>query len=325
MRHLPTTDLFFLNACGQFVNRPLRRGPVKQLGASTFAVGDDTVLLIRRDRPDLMHHLRTAWRGRLIYLIDDDIEAALIDDSLPPGYRQRLTDFFHNDHQRLIERANTLVVSSDALATKFRWHKDIHVLHPVWHLPPADDRHFADALGGGPIRAAHLGSGSHVEGVAFLRPVIAALIAKHDRFEFSYVGQEPVLGELDRHPRVHRIRPRKWSNYRRWIARQRFHLGLYPLPATPFHEARSSNKLLEYGAVGAVGIHSDRWSATKLLGEAAIIAGDDPAMWISTLSALIDQPARIRDLMLAARPILSALNDPCRQRSFWAEILRVSL
>src|SRR5678815_6109424 len=82
MATLPTTHLYFLNSCADSVSSLFRRGPIRALGDNCFAAGE-TVLLVRQDRPNLMDRLRAFPPGRLVYLIDDDIQAASEDASLP--------------------------------------------------------------------------------------------------------------------------------------------------------------------------------------------------------------------------------------------------
>jgi hypothetical protein len=196
MATLPTTHLYFLNSCADSVSRLFRRGPVRRLGENFFAAGE-TVLLIRQDRPELMQRLRAAPPPRLVYLIDDDIEAAREDASLPEDYRSRLVRFHAEFHAELVARADTLVVTSDALLRKFSSHRDVRIVHPVWHLDPADDRHFDALAVGAPVHAMHLGTASHQAGLDFLKPVVAALLERFARFHFTYFGRNPggVTGE----------------------------------------------------------------------------------------------------------------------------------
>jgi hypothetical protein len=276
-------------------------------------------VLIRRDSDALMRRVREQ-AGQLIYLIDDDIEAACDSLDLPPHYRERLIRFHEDHHRALTERADTLIVTSQALKERFAWHRDVKLLHPVWHLPMANDSHFEEIERGGPIRAVHLGSGSHAAGLAFLEPVIGELLQRHPRLHFTYVGHRPALGALDRHPRVARIRPRSWRRYRMWIGRQRFHLGFYPVPDTPFDRARSHNKLLEYGVVGAVGAYSKSWPPAGHVDESAIIA-EGQHEWVEAISSALAAPEKLLSLAAAARPALDRLNNPATQRGFWSELL----
>jgi hypothetical protein len=324
MTTLPTTHLYFLNSCADSVSRLFRRGPIRRLGDNCFAAGE-TVLLIRQDRPDLMDRLRADRPGRLVYLVDDDIQAAGEDASLPQDYRSRLTRFHEEYHADLVARADTLVVTSDTLLQKFSSHRDVRIVHPVWHLDLADDHHFDALASGEAVQAMHLGTGSHQAGLDFLKPVIAALLERHERFHFTYVGHGPRMGALDAHPRVHRERPQSWRRYRRTLGRRRIHLGLYPLPDTPFNRARSRNKVLEHAIVGAVGVYSRSWLAADKLQGCAILAGENAADWIEALSPYLDEPQKLRPLAQAARQIFAALNDSKSQRQFWADVLGATL
>ncbi len=324
MARLPTTDLYFLNSCAGSVSGFFRRGPVRRLGDNCFAAGE-TVLLIRQDRPDLMDRLRAAPPRRLIYLIDDDIQAAREDATLPENYRSRLTRFHTEYHAELVARADTLVVTSDLLLQKFSLHHDVRIVHPVWHLDPADDRHFDALAGGAAVHAMHLGTASHQAGLDFLKPVVEALLERFDRFHFTYVGRDARLGALDGHPRVHRERPQSWRRYRKTLGRRRVHLGLYPLPDTPFNRARSRNKLLEHAIVGAVGVYSRSWPTAGELQGCAILTGPDAADWIAALSPYLEEPQRLRPLAQAARRVIGPLNDSTSQRRFWADVLGARL
>ena len=321
MSRIPTTDLYFLNSCGHKVGGWFRRRPIRWLGRNSFVTGN-TRLLIRRDTDTIMNAM-VKQEGRLVYLVDDDIEGAAASGSLPPDYRRRLLDFHERHHRALTRRADTLVVTSAVLRDLFAWHRDVRLVHPVWHLPMADASHFNDIEHGASIHAVHLGSGSHSDGITFLRPVLQELLERQKRLHFTYVSAADLLGALDRHPRVKRMAPRSWKSYSRWIKTQRFHIGLYPLPNTPFHRARSHNKLLEYGAVGAVGAYSSHWQPAHALRGGAILCGPEQRLWTDTLSDVLACPTDLAEMVTIARKALDQLNDPADQRRFWSSVLEV--
>ncbi len=324
MEFLPTTHLYFLNACQHAVRHLFRRGPIRRLGANCYEAGD-TILLIRRDAEALMDRLQQHPPKRLVYLIDDDIEAAREDLSLPPDYRDRLIRFHDRYHSDFVARAEILVVTSPALLRKFSTHRDARLLHPIWHREPADDSHFDSLDRGGPIHAIHLGTASHSAGLAFLKPVLEALLERHPRFHFTYIRRAPALGLLDAHPRIHRLRPQSWQRYRWSLPQKRFHLGLYPLPDTPFNRARSRNKLLEHGVVGAVGVYPCFWPTAMELDGGAILVGDTSDEWVAALSPYLHEPSRLRPLARTAHSILHEMNDPAAQRKFWGSVLSLPL
>jgi len=323
MGRIPTTDLYFVNSCGHKVARWLKPGPVKPIGANSFAIGD-TYLLIRRDTDRIMRDLLESPR-RLVYLVDDDIEGAATSPSLPEGYRKRLMEFHSRYHGALTRRADILVATSPVLLDRFAWHTDVRLLHPVWHLPMAGNRHFDGIEEAKPIRAVHLGSGSHSDGIAFLRPVLTQLIDRYEQLHFTYIGASPALGSLDDHARVQRMKPQSWRVHKRWLARQRFHLGLYPLPNTPFHRARSRNKILEYGIVGAVGVYPADWQPAQTMKNHALLCSPEQRHWTDTLSTVLSECRRIRALSECSGAVLDRLNDPANQRAFWSDVLKVDL
>jgi len=324
MAPLPTTHLYFLNSCGDAVSGFFRRGPVRRLGDNCYAAGE-TILLLRQDRRELMDRLRAAPPRRFVYLVDDDIEAAREDNSLPEDYRSRLMRFHAEYHEELVARADTLIVTSIPLLRRFSSHRDVRLLHPIWHLDLPDDRHFDALDSGAPLHAMHLGTASHQAGLAFLQPVVEILLERLVRFHFTYVGHEPRLGALDAHPRVHRSRPQSWQRYRRTIRQRRVHLGLYPLPDTPFNRARSRNKLLEHAVVGAVGVYSRSWPTAGELQGGAILAGNNVDDWIAALLPYLEEPQKLRTLAQEARRTLGPMNDAASQRRFWADVLGESV
>jgi hypothetical protein len=321
---VPTTHLYFLNSCGSSVSGLFRRGPIRVLGDNCFGAGE-TVLLVRQDRPEVMDRLLAAPPTRLVYLIDDDIESAREDASLPADYRSRLMRFHAQYHANFVARADTLVVTSEVLLRKFSSHRDVRIVHPVWHLELADDRHFDALARGEAVHAMHLGTASHQAGLEFLEPVMEPLLERFTRLHFTYVGRSPRFGALDAHPRVHRERPQSWRRYRRTLGKRRMHLGLYPLPDTPFNRARSRNKLLEHAIVGAVGVYSRSWPTAGELQGSAILAGPGAADWIAALSPYLEEPQSLRPLAQAARRVLGPMNDPASQRRFWADVLGARL
>jgi len=315
--HHPTTDLYFWNSCSVWAHRWWRRGAIRPFGENSFRCGT-TLVLLRRDVPEIMQ-AATAWSGRLIYVIDDDIDAAAQAPSLPDGYRQRLTQFAQTHYDGLLRRADIVVASSDALAQRLaadsRIKGDIVRLDPYWDLPPADQSHFRDASRRFDI--SHLGSASHSGGLRGIAPTISKLIDEAVHLHFSYVGARGLHPALEGHARIHRISPMGWPRYRRWLARRRFHLALYPLEDSRFDRARSTNKLLEHAIVGAAGIYPFDWSPAAIVGDGAMTAPADPTQWEGVLrEAIADPPALARRARMAAQA-LAPYQDPTMQRQFW--------
>jgi hypothetical protein len=313
---LPSTDLFFLNACGHRVTPGWGRGVIMARGSNCFVHGD-AMLLVRRDTPEVMR-AALAWPGRLAYVVDDDIAGAAHSPGLPDGYRQRLAEFNQSFHQALIRRADLLLAASDALAERFAGNANVLRIDPCWTMPFADERHFAELGAGGELRLSHLGSGSHSGGLAAIAPAVTALLGSDPATSFTYFAAESVTAALEAHPRAYRLHPKAWPGYRRWLAAARFHLALYPLTASRFDRARSNNKLFEHAIVGAVGIYPRDWPAIDAAA-GSILAPSDPGDWAEALAAATARRSELAGLAAAAALSLSRRNTMATQRALWSD------
>lgn len=309
----PTADLYFRNACGDFLD-----GPVRQLGPTVF-VSDAACLVMR-------HAMRAGplpERRRLIYLIDDDVDAGTRDAQLPFLYRQKLRLVEQPAGRHLVPRADIAVVSSEALARVHAGKMRTHVLRPHWSEPFVDLAHF-DALDGeNPvIDVAYLGSSVHRGDLEFLYPVLACLLTRHPNLRVHVPERHTLPHGFDRHPRVLRIPGVGWTAYREGLRNRRFHIALYPLLDTPFNRARSINKLIEHAVVGAAPVYSAGWAEIAAPPDAlsAIRVPNTTHAWAEAVSALIRSPRRGRLIAERSQRLAMALNDPAPQRRLWKDL-----
>ncbi|WP_417457992.1 hypothetical protein [Kordiimonas sp.] len=317
---IPTTDLYFLNACAGLISKPWKGGPVERIGANTFRSGEK-YLVVRRDRESvikrvLAHHQRGA---EIIYLIDDDL-TAIEDETLPTGYRARLKTLKDGIYSTMLERAAHVVTSSPIIAEKLKTEAKIHSLSPVWSGAPNADARPANL--GGVTDIVHLGTGSHGAGFEFLRPVISTVLKRFPNVHFHYFGNEPLMGPLEDHPHVHRRKAKTWAGYKRAMPSFRFHLGLYPLIDTPFNAARSVNKILEYTLAGCPAMYSASWGKAHGLidGDNAFLAGDSAAEWQTRLIKILSAPEQMAKVYGGAKRYFEEKNDVAAQQAFWQEI-----
>jgi hypothetical protein len=233
MTRQPTTDLYFVNAMAP--DCPLVAegcaSPIRRRGENSFIMGD---FAVRRDTPYIMREA-LAWSGHLAYVIDDDVAAGMA-WACPPPYRARLADFDKRFHRDLLARADKVLAASDALVEALtaseqaarRLGPRLARIDPVWRqpwptppisrvwprAPPCAWCNWARAAmaRAGRWRARDAG----YSGPAPQRQLHLFLAAQLD-------------GRLEKHPRARRLEPMTWREYQRWMARQRFHLALYPL------------------------------------------------------------------------------------------------
>lgn len=306
----PTADLYFRNACADFLD-----GPVRQLAPTVF-VSERACLVMR-------HAMRAGAlpeRRRLIYMIDDDVDAGTRDLSLPFLYRQKLRMVEQPAERRLARSAGVAVVASQALAKVYEPVMETHVLRPYWSEPLAALDHF-DALDSpeAPVDLAYLGSVVHKSDLEFLLPVLACLLSRHPNLRVHIPERHSLPHGFDQHPRVLRIPGLGWTAYRDGLHDRRFHIALYPLLDTPFNRARSLNKLIEHAVVGAAPIYSADWaeSVRETQGISAIRVPNRLHAWAEAASALIRAPHRAREVARGAQRLAARLNDPGPQRRLW--------
>lgn len=314
----PTADLYFLNACGSMIG-----AGVERLGATVFASHAACLVM----RHDLCAGAPLSRAGRrLIYFIDDAVEEGARDRSLPYLYRQKLRLVECAAERRVGRRAAVVVVSSPALARRFAGRPHTHVLHPYWSEPFADLSHFdADGSRTPWIEIAYLGSAVHRADLEFLWPVIAPVLGAHPRVRFHLSERHRVPLALGGHPRIRFIPARSWSIYRAALRGRHFHVALYPLLDTPFNRARSVNKLIEHGLVGAAPLYSRSWPEARRAAAvgAGLLLENSAQDWRAAIEALLARPAEARQLAARASALARAMNRPDEQQRLWARLLEV--
>ncbi len=322
---IPTTDLYFLNACRHWIRtRPTSLAPLRQLGVNTF-VSDAQIVVCRYDTPGLVRRALDDSRRRLIYVIDDDLWAAEDDATLPDRYRRRLIKLREGQHRALVDRADTIVVSSSRLAERYTAQKRVVALDPHWSDPFADASHFETLDARSVIRVGYLGTASHAADRAFAATVIENLLSTDDRVIGTMVGTANVSSTLLRHKRFQILQPSSWPRYRARIQRIRLHIALYPLMCTPFNRCRSRNKQIEHAVVGGVGIYSPQWDFAEQIkmDGAGLVVDICPNTWVETVQRAIASPKRLKQIQNTARTVAMRVNDPARQHQFWLSSLNV--
>jgi hypothetical protein len=322
---LPTTDLYFLGSCHEWIRHWWRDGPIERIGANSFR-SKNSFLLIRRDKPRLMERA-ISWLGPLVYLIDDDIAGAAESRNLPIPYKARLAEFSDSYYDRLLRRADIIVTSSNVLAAKLRADSRVRAeiahLDPFWNLPFADQSHFPASLDG-MLDLVHLGTASHASGLVAITPAVIATLDRFPNTRFTFVGPIGSHPRLEAHVRVRRLDVMRWRRYRHWLPRQRFHLALYPLDRTPFDQARSANKVFEHAVVGAVGIYPRDWCFSKMVGRGAFLAPPDPAEWTEALFEAVERRSELIGMGETAATMLSDFHADAAQRHMWSKLLNLA-
>ncbi|MCY0096899.1 hypothetical protein [Hoeflea ulvae] len=326
-RTLPTTDLYFLNACRRWLgSRPFYPAPIRRVGANSFTCGD-SIIVSRRDSPAVVERLLRKSCGQFCYIIDDDLWALDDDTSLPVAYRQRLITLRDGQHRRLTERADTIIVSSSVLADVYRdrGHRVVQ-LDPFWSEALADGSHFDPLADGAPLEVGYLGSSSHASDRGFVLQVFEELAARDLNLRLTIIGTADVPAHLRKHPKLQILKHLPWPLYRKRLARQRFHVLLYPSLPTAFNKARSFNKLIEHAVAGGVGIYSDSWNFAQDIeaNKAGFLLENTVEHWADFLGAIDRTGLKASSNSTLAYTRELNLTSRSKQLEFWKKTLKLS-
>lgn len=262
---------------------------------------DEAFLIVVRyvDRRSMGEIERAAGRlAGLAWLIDDDIEAAIRDNTLPRHYRLGMAYFWLRYARRLMRHCAEIWVASDVLAERLAGAGRIHRIDPLPE-PFALPRE-RPAMEQGAPRIFYHGQKTHGAEHRWLRPVIAAIHERFPRVRFEIAGGRGVrslyrgLDRVDVHPLL------PWPDYLVRSLDARFDIGLAPLLPTPFNRARSWVKYLDIARFGAAGIFAAGAPYDRVVrhGENGLLcAAEEPHSWVEAITALLEDGGLRRRLI----------------------------
>lgn len=324
-RDLPTTSLYLQDSLGGenlwTAWESCRTGPF------SFRF-DDRLVLIRYatiEEVELARKIR-AEGGRVIYLIDDDLQAIVDESQLPEDYRGRINEFVSGAWQILKELIDEVVVSSESLAEKMRQDgfDAVTQLDPSWTIPPGKIPGPADHDRGAPLEIAWLCSRSHVADLESISVELTEFLSHHRDVKLTVIFGKNQPGWLKSLDQVENLKPLAWHDYRNWIQSRQFDVALYPLENTKVNQCRSINKFLEHAVVGAASIISSNAPFANRL-EAGDCLFAEPGEWRDGLEMLLADRSRVWDMANQARRHARILSDEARTRQvgFWKKRLPV--
>ena len=326
IRRLPTTDLYFAHVLPH-VERISGQAlpPVRQIARHCYKIGDVAVMSRYANRLELAF-VKSLKPRRLVYLIDDDLQAGISDTSLSQSFRARLKRLQVGAWPHIVSAATDIIVPNERLAESYYGRAQVHLMHPVWHLPPASGAHFPPVLTGEiPFRIAFLGTHSHLADLEHIADVLRSTLQAHPNVRLHMRLGDTYPKALQSLDNVISETSVGWRSYKAWIGEQRFHLALYPLRRTDFNAARSTNKLIEHSVVGAASLFSPAEPIAALVGPELreVFVKDQPEDWFARLETLIHNPLLAQTLSQRTAIKLNGLDLPGKAAAIWREILNI--
>lgn len=261
-------------------------------------VPGDWVVIVRSVSLPIWNHL-LSFRPRLsglAWFIDDDLSAGITDLSLPLRYRMRNWALRRKVERHILPHVAQVWVANQRLT---RCYPDAVLWSPTG-LPATP-----------PMRVIfYHGSASHGREILFLRRVIEALQRQRQDTVFELFGGTRTRKLFRGIPRVRVIHPVPWPDYLAITAPGDYTIGLAPLLAGPFNEARTWTKFLEITRLGAAGIYSDHPAFREgpiVDRENGFLLKDDPATWVSRILELLDDPVLMIHVVARARESVAGL------------------
>lgn len=237
---------------------------------------------------------------RLVYEMDDDL-LAINTLSNPLG-----TVLRQPTHRRVMvecmQTADMLTVSTEPLARSLSRFNDNVVVLPngvresIFDVPLSTRR---GTLNHGAVLLGWQGSSTHADDWDIVKETVADILTVEPYVLMRFLGT-PYGEGLP----LHRLSFRRWTtdleqHYRRVAA---FDIGLAPLTRSPFNDAKSGLKFIEYAALGVPAICSNVPAYADLVehGKTGFLAST-AQQWRKHLDALIHDPAMRVEIGNAAR------------------------
>ncbi|BBB25113.1 hypothetical protein [Amphritea japonica] len=182
----------------------------------------------------------------LIYFMDDDLFDAATHTGLSITYRWKLY-FNARIYMSWLKSQNaSLWLSTPLLADKYK----------AWQPKLLSAK--SPYIGSHKVKTVfYHGSSSHMGEIRWLLPVIRKVLEQDESLVFEVIGDKKIRQLFSSLPRVNVLHPMSWISYKAMISRPGRTIGLAPLLASRFNDARSFTKFYDITQAGAVGIYAD--------------------------------------------------------------------
>ncbi len=237
---------------------------------------------------------------RLVYDLDDDLLAIPPDHPEAALLSQRSTSV-----ARMLAEADSVTVSTQALAARLRTrHEAVHLVENG-----LDDRLWQAARPARPdgaLRILVMGTATHEADFRLVAGALARIKESFgERVEIEVCG----MTKDDLPAGIERIAPpsgrgQSYPGFVAWlVSRPGWHLGLAPLAASEFNDAKSAIKTFDYAALGLVVLASDvaAYRGSLADGPGGWLVANHEEAWFQAIARLVRDTALRTRLAAGAR------------------------
>lgn len=223
---------------------------------------------------------------RIIYFMDDDLFDLSSWKGLPFRYKKKIYFKAYRWKGWLIKNKADFIVSTDFLAEKYKY-LNPSIIHPYpifnsdYSLENNEDSEF--------LKVFYHGTASHRDEINWLYDIVRCILVENDRIIFEIIGDKKVYDKFRNLKRVIIVHPMKWETYKKFLFKEKRHIGLAPLLLNKFNLGRSYTKFFEIVASGAAGIYSKESIYGKIISEKeGFLLENKKEEWINIILKLAD-------------------------------------
>ncbi len=286
----------------------------------------------RRQAEALVRDVRRG-KARLVLHLDDDLWA------LPPERASDLPEGFQAVLDLWLTEADAVWVSTQTLADRLRDRASrVQVLQPALDeqlLIRRDWSTLPRPPGRGRIVLGYMGTATHDEDLALVIPALAEVAAQREgQVALEVVGgvarpeTREALAGLPMPVHFWQGYPVEYPAFLLWFTGHvRWDIALAPLAATPFNQAKSDVKFLDYAALGAAVVASREpvYGRTVHHRVTGWLVDNRTEAWVQALLHLIDHPEERIRLARDARAFLLRERTLDRRAGDWLRAIQAVL
>lgn len=286
----PTADIYLRTRLQTSCEGKVQYVDVNLASPRQLALGEGVLVIVVRFVP--RKWLRALYRKRdvlagVVYLMDDDIPAAMRATELPFSYALK-TAWRHATTRRSLARlCSEIWVSTPELARRYATSSP--KLYEPAYLPASQAANRNSSV------YFYHGTWAHRREIKWLVPVVSAVQARFPNAWFEIMGTDRVRRLFRGIPRVRVIHPMSWQDYLAYAGTVRYQVGLAPCLDTDFNRGRSHVKLFDITRLGAAGIYSNviPYSDKVLHGTTGWLCENTHDAWVMAIGNLLsDAPLR---------------------------------